>query len=215
MKQTMKSLALLVMLMLVVSGLALSQDYDRDDGGYYGGNAAQSRQYGYQNGYRDGLSKGRHEGRENDPNDYRDPNWRQATAGYERWMGPVNSFQQGYRDGYQNGFRAGYVRENRRHGDGDGDADDRGHGGYYPYGGANGGYSPVGRYGSPAYQIGYQDGANVAREDISSRKPFNPNPRGKYDDEDHGYSSRYGSKRAYQAEYASGYRSGYQSARRY
>jgi hypothetical protein len=223
MSQMMKRAVLLVAATLVLSGFAFSQyrDGDEDDGGYYQqGNGAQARQYGYQNGYRDGLSKGQHEGEENDPYDYREPSWREATRGYERWMGPVQAFQNGYRDGYQTGFRAGYARVNR--GWGDGDRDDRGYnGGYYPnagypYGGyGNGTYYPAGRFGSPAYQIGYQDGAQVGREDNASRKPFNPNPRGRYDDEDHGYSSRYGSKRAYQAQYANGYRAGYQSVRRY
>lgn len=228
MTQRAKWVALLVVAMLAISGLALAQDHDGDDGGgyYQQGNSTQARQYGYQNGYRDGLAQGRHEGQENDPNDYRDPNWRQATRGYERWMGPANAFQQGYRDGYRNGFGAGYARVNR--GYGDGDADDGGYngayyprggygnGGYYPQGGyGNGTYYPAGRYGSPAYQIGFQDGAQVAREDNSNRKPFNPNPRGRFDDEDHGYTSRYGSKGTYKAQYTSGYRAGYESVRRY
>ena len=219
MSQMMKRAALLVAATLVLSGLAFAQyrDGDEDEGGYYRGNAAQARQYGYQSGYRDGLSKGQHEGRENDPYDYQEPDWRQGTRGYQRWMGPVDAFQQGYRDGYQNGFRAGY-RVNR----GDRDSDQYGYNGGYgggyngSYGGwPNGVYSPAGRYGSPAYQIGYQDGARVGREDNASRKPFNPNPRGAYDDEDHGYSNRYGSKSAYKAQYANGYRAGYQSVRRY
>ena len=96
----MKAAALLTAMTLVLSGLALSQDYDNDDGGYYQqGNATQARQYGYQNGYREGLSKGRHEGEENDPYDYHEPNWRETTRGYERWMGPAQAFQNGYRDG--------------------------------------------------------------------------------------------------------------------
>src|SRR6266566_3532180 len=44
-------------------------------------------------------------------------------------------------------------------------------------------------------------------------KPYNPRPRGRYDDEDHGYSSAYGNKGAYKTQYANGYRAGYESAR--
>ncbi len=76
----------------------------------------------------------------------------------------------------------------------------------------------AGSYGGPwfgnrAYQIGFQDGASVAREDAARGKPYNPRPRGRYDDEDHGYSSAYGNKGAYKTQYANGYRAGYESAR--
>ncbi|HVO79754.1 MAG TPA: hypothetical protein VMT28_03425 [Terriglobales bacterium] len=196
---------------VMLSGFALAQR-DADDG-YYSprGYAGSAQQYGYQNGYRDGYSKGQHEGRERDPNDYQTPDWRQATHGYLPWMGPVQVFQNGYRDGYRTGFLAGYRSVNARsRGDGDGDRDDIRpvYNSGYPYG-------SWGR-GNVAYNFGYQDGAGVAREDIAQNKPYNPNPRGKYDDEDHGYRSGYGSKDAYRAQYASGYRAGYQSAfRRY
>jgi hypothetical protein len=124
------------------------------------------------------------EGRETDPNDYQTPDWRQASRGYQDWMGPVWAFQNAYRDGYRNGFRSGYLSVNR--GWGDGDADD---------------FPPVyqnsaARFEDRAYQIGFPDGASVAREDVAGRKPYNPNPRGRYDDEDHGYSRAYGNKRA-------------------
>ncbi len=56
----------------------------------------------------------------------------------------------------------------------------------------------------------------MAREDIAKGKPYNPNPRGRYDDEDHGYRREYGrreygDKNAYKAQYANGYRAGYES----
>ncbi len=101
MKRQMRMAAMALALTLVVSGLATAQrDGDDDDNGYYGGrgNAAQAQQYGYQSGYRDGVNKGREEGRENDPFDYRTPDWRQATRGYQRWMGPVQLFQRGYQN---------------------------------------------------------------------------------------------------------------------
>lgn len=188
---------------LVMSGVALA--HDDDDDNYRGGNPAQARQYGYQNGYDDGLRRGQHEGRENDPYDYQTPDWRQATRGYQEWMGSANWYQRGYREGYSNGFRAGYQSVSRHWRDGDRD-DGR------PYGGWRGGYDPDSRFGSnDAYRFGYQDGSGVAREDISNNKPHNANPRGKYDDRDHGYRREYGSKDEYKAQYANGYRAGYES----
>jgi hypothetical protein len=195
--------ALLVALTVTFGGLARAQ-WDDDD--YYRrGNGAEARQYGYQNGYRDGLKRGRHEGRENDPEDFRVPDDGRASRGYQDWMGPIWVYQNAYRDGYRTGFRAGYNNESRAWGERDGDADD------FPvvYGDNYGGSWS----GNRGYQIGFRDGASVAREDMNEGKPYNANPRGRYDDEDHGYSSRYGSKSAYKAQYASGYRAGYESTR--
>lgn len=211
MMRQMRMAAFAVALTVVLSGFALAQR-DADDDGYYNPRGyGQAQQNGYQNGYHDGYSKGQHEGRERDPNDYQTPDWRQATRGYQSWMGPVQVFQNAYRDGYRTGFQAGYRSVNRGGwGDGDGDRDDIRpiNDGHYPYG-------SWGR-GNVGYNIGYQDGAAVAREDTAKNKPYNPNPRGMYDDEDHGYRSEYGSKDVYRAQYANGYRSGYQAAfRRY
>jgi hypothetical protein len=52
---------------------------------------------------------------------------------------------------------------------------------------------------------------------MRERKPYNPEPRGRYNDRDHGYSGGYGDRNAYRAAYTNGYRSGYQSVmnRRY
>jgi hypothetical protein len=197
--------------LLAFSGLSLGQYRDNDDDGYYEGNRGQARQYGYQQGYRDGYQKGRHEGRENDPNDYQDPNWRQATRGYEQWMGPVEIFQSAYREGYRNGFQEGYRSLNRSWGDRDGDDDRRGYNrGGYIYGSDDGYGRDVG------YRFGFQDGINQAREDTYKNKPFNASPRGKYDDRDHGYRKEYGDKNSYKAQYTDGYGAGYESAfRRY
>jgi hypothetical protein len=71
---------LAIAVIVAFSGLSPAQYHD-DDGGYYESNSSQARRYGYQQGYRDGYAKGRHEGRENDPNDYQSPDWRQATRG--------------------------------------------------------------------------------------------------------------------------------------
>ena len=191
MKRTWTWAALALAVTLLMSGLALAQD---DDDYYRGSNPNQAQQYGYQNGYRDGVSQGRHEGQENDPYDYRTPDWRQATRGYQQWMGPVNWYQRGYQDGYSNGFQTGFQGVSNRWRDNDGDehwrGDDRG-------------------WGNTAYQFGYQDGSGVAQRDLQRNNRYNPNPRGKYDDEDHGYRREYGSKDQYKAEYTNGYRAGY------
>jgi hypothetical protein len=209
MMRQMRMAVFAVAVTVVLSGFALAQR-DADDDGYYSQRGyGQAQQYGYQSGYRDGYSNGQHEGRERDPNDFQTPDWRQATRGYQSWMGPVQVFQNGYRDGYRSGFQAGFRSVNR--GWGDGDRDD-----IRPI--YDGGRYPLGNWGrgNVAYDFGYQDGALVAREDIAKNKPYNPNPRGPYDDQDHGYRSEYGSKDAYRAQYAGGYRAGYQSAfRRY
>ena len=62
-----------------------------------------------------------------------------------------------------------------------------------------------------ARDLGFQDGAQVAREDMWGRKSFNPNPRGRYDHADRGYRREYGDKREYQEQYSAAYRNGYQS----
>ncbi len=208
--QRIRIAALATAVIVALGAVAFAQYRDEDDV-YYQGYPTQARQYGYQHGYRDGYAQGRHEGRENDPNDFRLPDWGQATRGYEQWMGPVEVFQSAYRDGYRNGFRAGYQSVNHGWGDGDNDGDDWG---YSPGSSVYG--SGFGYGGNIAYRIGYQDGANQAREDTYKSKPFNANPRGKYDDRDHGYRREYGDKSSYRAEYTNGYRVGYESAfRRY
>jgi len=65
-----------------------------------------------------------------------------------------------------------------------------------------------------ARDIGYQDGASVAREDFFRRKPYDPYPRGKYANRDHGYRREYGDRREYREQYARAYQAGYRSFRR-
>jgi hypothetical protein len=197
--QRMRRMAIAIAAVLMLSGFALAQrgwDYDRDDGYGYG-YGAQARQQGYQRGYNDGIEKGRHEGRENDPFDYHTPDWRQASRGYQDWMGPRDAYQRGYQEGYEQGFRSGFESIQGRYRD----RDDSYGGGYY--GGRN--------YQSPAFDIGYRDGASVAREDMERGKRFNSNPRGRYDDKDHGYRREYGDKHTYKEIYADGYRQGYEA----
>lgn len=61
-----------------------------------------------------------------------------------------------------------------------------------------------------AREFGYRDGAEVARQDSWRGKGFNPNPRGRYDDADHGYRREFGSKHEYREHYIDAYREGYQ-----
>jgi hypothetical protein len=62
-----------------------------------------------------------------------------------------------------------------------------------------------------AREFGYRDGAQVGREDVWNRKRFNPKPRGRYDDADHGYRREYGNKHEYREHYTEAYREGYES----
>lgn len=63
-----------------------------------------------------------------------------------------------------------------------------------------------------AREFGWRDGSEVAREDMWHGKRFNPNPRGRFDDADHGYRSEFGSKHEYREHYAEAYREGYEHA---
>ena len=209
--RTVRMAAFALSVTLLLSGFALAQDYD--DGRYYrgSGDSSQARQYGYQNGYRDGVNRGREEGRERDRYDGRDVDWRHSTRGYKSWMGPVNIYQSAYRDGYHNGFREGYQSASRgRWGNGRYDSYNRDEG-YYRNDSYNPGWNGGYGYGNrDAYNIGFQDGSTVAREDLYKRKPYNPDPRGKYDHRDRGYRREYGDKNSYRATYSEGYRAGYE-----
>jgi hypothetical protein len=65
-----------------------------------------------------------------------------------------------------------------------------------------------------ARQLGFRDGAQVAREDMWRGKRFNPNPRGRYDDADHGYNRAFGDRHEYREHYTRAYREGYMSTYR-
>lgn len=62
-----------------------------------------------------------------------------------------------------------------------------------------------------ARDLGYRDGAQVAREDMWKNKRFNPNPRSG-NHADNGYRSEFGSKREYREQYSAAYRDGYSNA---
>ena len=206
MRRHMRMASLAVSAILALGTFALAQDWDDDH--YRGANVAQTRQYGYGQGFRDGQKRGQHEGRENDPNDYHPPDWRRATRGYRSWMGPMNVYQNGYQQGYADGFRNGFISQRPGWRDRDGYGDDRyRNDSYYGNGYYGGNYRYHSRMG---YDTGYQDGATMAREDMYNRKPFNPNPRARFDGRDNGYSRAYGDKNAYKAEYTDGYRAGYE-----
>jgi hypothetical protein len=66
-----------------------------------------------------------------------------------------------------------------------------------------------------AREVGFADGTQVAREDLWKGKPFNPRPRGRYDDADHGYRPEFGSIHEYREHYADAYREGYISTFRH
>jgi hypothetical protein len=127
-----KTRAIRTAIMIAVAATALafsscaSERYRNHDNYYGHGSAHQAHAYGVRNGYSDGYRKGQHEGRENDPGDISVRALEQATHGYRSWMGPIVSFQDGYREGYHRGFREGYEATNRRWRDRDYD-------GYYRY----------------------------------------------------------------------------------
>jgi len=62
-----------------------------------------------------------------------------------------------------------------------------------------------------ARSIGFEDGEQVAREDIWHRKPFNPYPRG-HNHADRGYSRDFGNRQEYREQYARAYQQGYNNA---
>jgi hypothetical protein len=63
-----------------------------------------------------------------------------------------------------------------------------------------------------AHEFGFRDGQEAGRGDLWSAKPFNPNPRGRFDGADHGYRREFGSKHEYRERYAQAYREGYDRA---
>ena len=113
---------------------------------------------------------------------------------------PAQARQYGYQNRYDDGFGAGYSEVSQNWYDGD---DRRPHDDWRAR-----------DRDSIAYRMGYEDGSSVAREDAARWKPYNSQPRGRYDDRDRGYRREYGSKDQYKMEYTNGYRSGYESVRR-
>ncbi|HEY1339546.1 MAG TPA: hypothetical protein VGF59_18660, partial [Bryobacteraceae bacterium] len=170
-----------------------------DDDYYRGGGRVW--QYGYQNGLRDGTWHGRDDWAQRRRYEVHSEDWEHASRGYERWMGSRDAFRDGYREGYRRAYDANYGG---------------GRGGRYR--GRDDGYFRRDSYGygyrqGLGFRWGFSDGSLVARQDMQAGKPYNPNPRGKYDDLDRGYRREYGDRNAYRSDYAAGYRSGYESVR--
>lgn len=219
--------ALAVAVTLASSGLALAYERNNRNDDYYGRNNGK-----YQSNRRDGDRDDR--GGWRNQNNNRNQGWRRGDGdrddrGSGNWR---NNGRYGRRNPsvYQN--NQGWHR-------GDGDADDgiynRGgvynRGGIYNGGGVynrggiynrgiyNRGNYPYGQQGypqgafggNPGFRYGYSDGAKMASADMSQGKPFNPEPRGKYNDRDGGYQSVDGDKNAYKVQYSDGYRAGYQA----
>ena len=63
-----------------------------------------------------------------------------------------------------------------------------------------------------ARQYGYNDGVQAARSDNWAGKPFNPYPRGRFADADHGFRRYFGDLHEYREHYAEAYRQGYSDA---
>ena len=63
-----------------------------------------------------------------------------------------------------------------------------------------------------AREFGFRDGLEAGRGDLWAGKPFNTNPRGRFDDADHGYRREFGAKHEYRERYTQAYREGYERA---
>ena len=67
------------------------------------------------------------------------------------------------------------------------------------------------RYGSVAFDNGYNDGQDKGREDARDRDSYDPNRHRRYRNADRGYEGRYGSKDEYREIYRDGFLAGYDS----
>ena len=216
--------ALAVAVTLACSGLALAYDRDNDNDDYYGRNNTQAHKH-----RRDGDRDDR-DGWRNRDND-RNRGWRRGDGDGDRDDRGSGNWRNNGRYGRRN---PSVYQNNQGWHRNDGDADDGvyNRGGVYDRGGVcnpGGVYSggrvysrgnyptdqtgyPQGAFGgNPGFRYGYSDGAKMANADMSQRKPFNPEPRGKYDDRDGGYQRVDGDKNAYKVQYSNGYRAGYEA----
>src|SRR3989449_84433 len=213
--------ALAVAVTLACSGLALANDRDNDKDDYTRNHTQ--------------AQKHRRDGDRDDRNGWRNQN-NNRNQGWQRGDGDRDDRGSGNwrnRNGQNN---SSIYQNNQGWHRGDGDADDGAYnrggvynrgsvynpgGVYYP--GNSGVYNrgtypanqtgyPQGAFGgNPGFRYGYSDGAKMANTDMSQGKPFNPEPRGKYDDRDGGYQSVDGDKNSYKVQYSDGYRAGYEA----
>ena len=203
----LKLAALAVAITLACSGIAAARDHDND-------------RWQHDRNH----DRGAHNGWFHHDNDHdRNDRWRRDRE-HERWEREHSGWNRGNNGGYYGNYgnyrypgsygypgTYGYGYPGSYGGYGSPGS----YGGYgYPgtYGGYGypGTYGNYGRNGSPAYNIGYQDGARQARSDVNDRKPFNPYPRGASHGT-HGYNPAYGDVGSYQQTYTAGYRAGYQA----
>lgn len=70
---------------------------------------------------------------------------------------------------------------------------------------------PYGRYSSPGFDRGYQDGLREGQRDAYTGHSFRPTQHDNYEDADRGYHSQFGSKRIYKQNYRAGYMQGYRA----
>ncbi len=198
-----KTLVLVLALALGLCGLGLAHAQERP---------LDIRQVGYEHGYHDGFDHGRQDRSYREGYNLRSQDFRDGDHGYERYMGDRDRFRDGYRDGYRAGYDDGYyAREGRFNqpygqygGDvydrrGDGDRDD----GYFRRGD---------RYSDIAFETGYRDGLEAARNDWRKHKGSRPENHENYEDAGHGYHASYGPKNLYKQRYRQGFVRGYEDA---
>jgi flagellar biosynthesis/type III secretory pathway protein FliH len=220
---------------VVAVGLALAapasaQIAGRSDWGY-ADEARQpyneSRRVAYDNGYREGVREGERDARSRDTFNYQDERtWQRADKGYHRSFGDRQRYAQSFRTGYAAGYsdsyrryapnygyggydnRPGGVYPNARGGSGypQGGYGYPGQGGYgYP---GQGGYGQ-GRYYSPAYSNGVNDGYEKGREDARDRDAYDVLRHKWYRAGDRNYRSSYGPRQQYENLYRQGFKEGY------
>ena len=206
MLKPLKVIGVVFVAMLLVTGVAVAQDRY---GGSYGG-SVNAKEHGYQHGYRDGLRQGRNDQYRHEERDFNTGDYKRADAGYERYMGERDDFQQGYRDGYRAGYDDGYTNRpirsdvyglDDRY---DPDRLPRRDEDYGPY--SRWGYSDV------ALDTGYRDGLQAGRQDFGQRKEYYPEKHDAYEDGNHGYQKSYGDKKLYKEQYRKGFVRGYEDA---
>lgn len=194
--RSMRMAALAVAMTLMFSGFALARDHDQDNNKHdqWANHADRDRHH-----HRDrDQHQDRWQDRAHDRNRERlerDHHWwerdRRHDDDYYRGGQIYNRYPQNFPGGY--GYPGGVYS----------------YPGGYGYPGSVYGRSGNGR--NAAYALGYQDGSDIARRDISQNKRFNPNPRNEDGNRTHGYNSSFGDKNYYKAEYSSGYSAGYEA----
>jgi hypothetical protein len=207
------SAALLVAGLLTTAPACATQTYrypSTRNGGYYGRDVDR---IAYDNGYRDGQRAGERDARSGRSYSYnRHDDWRSADDGYRREFGNFDYYRRTYRNAFERAYSDSF---NRYAGYGRSQPSYPTYPTYPTYPGypSRGGVAvPRGTY-SPAGQNGYRDGLEAGRNDVRSRKAYDPVRAKRYREGDHDYDNRYGSrdeyKREYRAAFEQGYRDGY------